>query len=190
MTNFNVNATAASLLGFLHERPMAGWDLVATAQQRIGNFWSLTKSQVYRELSTLARAGLIEAGERGPRERQPYTITQAGRDAFREWVLREPDQETIRFPLLLTVMFGEHLPPEHLAVFLASHRERHAARLEMYEEQHAGIPEEYRERNPFSVATLEFGIAYERAALEWFDNLPASIRNPVAGRREDFDCLK
>ena len=41
-----VNPTAASLLGFLHDGPMSGWDLVNRAQERIGEFWSLTRSQV------------------------------------------------------------------------------------------------------------------------------------------------
>ncbi len=105
-----LNATAASLLGFLHEGPMTGWDLVATAEARIGDFWSLTQSQVYRELAAMAEGGLVEAGERGPRDRQPYTITDAGRAAFAGWVDREPGPETIRFPLLLTILFGMHLP--------------------------------------------------------------------------------
>ena len=63
MAGYTVNATGGSLLGFLHERPMTGWDLVTVAQQRIGNFWSLTQSQVYRELNAMAGAGLVEAGE-------------------------------------------------------------------------------------------------------------------------------
>ncbi|MBM0238750.1 PadR family transcriptional regulator [Micromonospora sp. ATA32] len=70
-----LNATAASLLGFLHDGPMTGWDLVTVAEQRIGAFWSLTQSQVYRELTAMAAAGLVRAGERGPRDRQPYEIT-------------------------------------------------------------------------------------------------------------------
>ena len=40
MTARPLNPTAASLLGFLHEGPMRGWDLVAIAQQRIGDFWT------------------------------------------------------------------------------------------------------------------------------------------------------
>ena len=110
-----LNATAASLLGFLHEGPMTGWDLVATAQRRIGDFWSLTQSQVYRELSGMAGAGLVEAGERGARDRRPYRLTEAGRRAFAAWIARPPGPETIRFPLLLTVLFGGHVPPERLA---------------------------------------------------------------------------
>ena len=61
-----LNATAASLLGFLHEGPMTGWDLVERAQERIGDFWTVTRSQVYRELAAMASDALIE---RGPERR-------------------------------------------------------------------------------------------------------------------------
>lgn len=103
MPDRSLNATAESLLGFLHEGPLTGWDLVATAQKVIGDFWSLTQSQVYRELTTMAEAGLVEAGERGRRDRKPYAITEAGRAAFASWIGQEPGPETIRFPLLLTL---------------------------------------------------------------------------------------
>src|SRR6266699_2831959 len=77
-----LNATAASLLGFLHQGPLTGWDLVQTAEREIGDFWSLTRSQVYRELAAMAEAGRVEAGERGPRDRRPYGLTEAGGPAF------------------------------------------------------------------------------------------------------------
>lgn len=170
-----LNATAASLLGFLHDAPMTGWDLVSAAQQQLGDFWSLTQSQVYRELATMAAQGLVEAGERGPRDRRPYEITEAGRAAFREWLLQNPAAETIRFPLLLTVRFGQHLPPEALAGFIAQHRAVHAERLAFYEQVRAQIPDDAVAEEPYAVATLDFGLTYERAVLEWFDNLPPAI---------------
>lgn len=174
-----LNATAASLLGFLHEGPMTGWDLVATAQERIGDFWSLTQSQVYRELATMAEEGLIEAGERGRRDRRPYALTDAGRVAFAEWVLHEPGQELIRFPLLLAVMFGRHVPPSHLARVIAEHRRIHADRLDGYEKMLADLTEgDDHEPDPYAAATLSFGVSYERAVLAWFDALPAEIADP------------
>ncbi|HEY2947420.1 MAG TPA: PadR family transcriptional regulator [Micromonosporaceae bacterium] len=167
-----LNATAASLLGFLHDGPLTGWDLVAVAERRIGDFWSLTQSQVYRELAAMADAGLVEAGERGRRDRRPYTITPAGRAAFAAWVDREPGPETIRFPLLLTVLFGRHVDAERLATFVARHRTVHAERLAGYERDRTGPAT----ADPYSAATLEFGIAYERAVLAWFDALPEDVR--------------
>ncbi len=175
MVGFPLNATAASLLGFLHEGPMTGWDLVALAQRRIGNFWSLTQSQVYRELAAMAGAGLVEAGERGRRDRRPYAITAAGRDAFAAWIDQEPGSETIRFPLLLTVAFGRHLPPDRLAMFLARHRAVHAERLAGYERLQAEAAAAGNHADPFALATLAFGLAHERAVLGWFDGLPVVL---------------
>ncbi|MDG4802835.1 helix-turn-helix transcriptional regulator [Micromonospora sp. WMMD980] len=155
---------------------MTGWDLLEHAQQRIGAFWSLTQSQVYRELAAMASAGLVRAGERGPRDRQPYEITDAGREAFAAWAVKPPADETIRFPLLLTVLFGRHLPPPRLAGHLATQRAAHAARLDEYEQVAAALPDGADDIEPYAVATLRFGLAYERAVLEWFDTLPAALR--------------
>ncbi len=167
-----LNATAASLLGFLHAGPMTGWDLVATAQARIGGYWTVTRSQVYRELAAMADAGLVEAGETGAREKRPYSLTAAGRRAFADWVVRDPPGETIRFPLLLTIAFGRHVSPEQLARFVHRHRAVHAARLAAYDELGAVAGE----LDDYARATLDFGRHYERAVLAWFDELPESVR--------------
>src|ERR1700716_3372484 len=79
-----MNPTAASLLGFLWAGEMTGWDIAEAVEQSIGNFWNVTRSQVYRELRTLEAAGMIKGGSIGPRDRRPYTITEAGRQAFRD----------------------------------------------------------------------------------------------------------
>ncbi len=173
-----LNATAASLLGFLHAGPLTGWDLVATAEMVIGDFWSLTRSQVYRELATMETAGLVVAGEIGPRERRPYQLTDAGREAFATWLDREPGPEQIRYPLLLTMAFGEHLAPARLAAFVAAHRKAHTARLEGYEALRA---EAGTGLGPFAGATLDFGIRYERAVLEWFDHLSPEVGGRAEG---------
>jgi len=173
-----LNATAASLLGFLHGGPKTGWELVATAEQQIGDFWSITQSQVYRELSAMAAAGLVTAGERGPRDRRPYTITDAGRTAFADWAARPPGPELIRFPLLLSVVFGGHIAPETLAGHVAQHRTIHAERLAGYEEKRAAADAAPPGYGPdaYLLAALDFGMRYERAVLAWFDALPEQIR--------------
>lgn len=157
---------------------MTGWDLVSKAERSVGNFWSLTRSQVYRELSTMANAGLIEARARGSRDRQPFAITDAGREAFRSWIVEEPGMETIRFPFLVKMMFGKHLPPDRLAAFTEHHERIHRERLARYQALKASIPEEKIAANPFSVSTLDFGILYEQAVTQWFAELPDAIRGP------------
>lgn len=176
MRGHTLNATAASLLGFLHEGPMTGWDLVAVAQQRIGNFWTLTQSQVYRELTAMAKDGLVKAGRPGPRDRKPYTITAKGRTAFRGWIDQEPSLEQIRFPLLVTIMFARHLPAQRLASMVATHRAAHAERLASYEQAASDI-RDAPTVDSSRLATLEFGLRYERAVLDWFDRLPSLLES-------------
>lgn len=171
MSSRPLNATAASLLGFLHEGPMTGWDLVATAQQRIGNFWTLTQSQVYRELTAMSAAGFIKAGPAGPRDRKPYTTTATGRAAFADWLDGTPGAEQVRVPLLLTLAFGHHLPAGRLGEIVAEQRLVHAERLAEYERALG----EMDGAEPARLATLDFGIRHERAVLDWFDNLPAIV---------------
>jgi DNA-binding PadR family transcriptional regulator len=175
MSSLNLNPTAASLLGFLHERPLSGWDLAQVVERSIGYFWNVTRSQIYRELRTLERAGLVAVGEPGPRDKRVFTITRAGRAAFAQWIEQEPALELIRFPLLLTVFFGRHLEPARLQRFLTAHRVRHESRLEHYRTVVGALAQS----DPFAAATCRFGIAYEEAALRWFDTL----RLPKAAAR-------
>jgi len=172
-----LNATAGSLLGFLDSGSMSGWELAGAVQATIGNFWNVTRSQIYRELGDLSARRLVEPGAPGPRNRRRYAITPAGRKAFAGWIRREPGQELIRFPLLLTMFFADHVPPDELARFVDTHRRRHQDRLAFYRSMMKGSP-------PTSprVQTLRFGIAYEETFLKWLDGLPLNPppRGPVA----------
>jgi DNA-binding PadR family transcriptional regulator len=175
MATRTLNATSASLLGFLLGGPQSGWDLVETARQRIGDYWSLTRSQVYRELAAMEDRGLIESGDVGPRERRPYTITAAGRTAFQSWLREPPGPEQIRYPLLLKLSFGRHLTLAEIRDFLTEHREQHAAKLASYEQR---LPELREHGDEYAVAVLQFGIRYEQAVLDWFDNLDLAALHP------------
>ncbi|WP_314176960.1 PadR family transcriptional regulator [Streptomyces winkii] len=166
----DLNPTAAALLGFLHDGEASGYELVRTATELIGDFWTLTRSQVYRELSALADRGLVRAEPVGPRSRQPYRLTDAGRAAFAEWLARPPGGEQIRYPLLLTMAFGSMLERERLLEFVAEHRAVHESRLRRYREtcEADGL-------DPYEKATLAFGLRYEQAVLDWMDELPSIL---------------
>jgi DNA-binding PadR family transcriptional regulator len=170
---WQLNATAGSLLGFLLEGPRSGWDLARDAKREIGNFWNITQSQVYRELRNLEERGLVTAeAATGSRERRPYAITDAGRDAFREWIALPPGEELIRFPLLVSVLFADHVEPARLRRWLREHELAHLRRLDDYERQAAGLPSAARGGK---VQTLRFGIEYERAVLRWFASAFADL---------------
>jgi DNA-binding PadR family transcriptional regulator len=169
-----LNATAAALLGLLFEHDMTGWDLIEAAQERIGEFWTLTPSQVYRELAAMAERGLVEAGPRGPRERRPFQVTPAGRAAFAEWLHGTPGEDQVRIPLLLTIAFAEHLSEEHLDAIIAERRAVHEERAGRYRAARQ-LLDDLGETASARRATLEFGLRHEQAVLDWFDVLPGLL---------------
>jgi|tagenome__1003787_1003787.scaffolds.fasta_scaffold20499440_2 DNA-binding PadR family transcriptional regulator len=161
MSTADLNATQGSLLGFLHEGPKTGWELLQEVERGLQRFWNVTSSHVYRELRTLEQRGLVAAGAPGPRDRRPFSITKQGRAAFREWIAQPPAPEQIRFPLLVTLWFGKHLDDATLRDVLEANAKEHRDRLDMYRDAIAHTDDEY------VASVVQFGIEYERAVLRW-----------------------
>ena len=162
----DLNATAASILGFLEHEPKTGWDLAVEIEDVIGDFWSITRSQVYRELKVLAERGLVVSMKTGPRDSQPYRVTEAGKRAFRAWIRRKPGLPNMRLPLVLQVFFGDAVPPEDLARSLADLREYHAKRLSVYR----GFEKEV-EPGSSSHDALRLGIMFQTTMIDWIDSM-------------------
>lgn len=177
-----LNATAACVLGILRMGPpppalrdagpdaMTGWQVHQTAQQSLARFWSLTRSQIYLELSRLEESGLVAAvGEAGPRASRPYRITEAGGAAFQEWldawVAAGPQDDQLRSPLVLTVFFGGFLQADALDRLLQEYVLRQGRQQESRKALLEGLGEEARQSLP--AATLERGIAHAEMTLTW-----------------------
>jgi DNA-binding PadR family transcriptional regulator len=166
----NLNSTAAALLGLLHDGPMTGGELVTAAKNRFGAFWSVTRSQVYRELPALANSGYVRPGKPGPRAAQPYAITAAGKRAFRSWLAEPSGADHARNPLVLRLGFGRHHAPEQLRRLVEEARAAHQEALTAHRARSAELKKS--DADPFLLATNEFAIAYERALLRWLDSVP------------------
>jgi DNA-binding PadR family transcriptional regulator len=170
-----MNATAASLLGLLDVcgGELTGGELVRIAQQRIGEFWTLTRSQVYRELAALEEAGYVERGPLGARESRPYRVTEVGRKVYRSWLTEQLPGDTIRIPLLLAVAFGSVLPRERVQALLREAFTEHQDRLAQYRQLDADL--ERLRVDVWTRATLSFGMHYEEAVIRWFETLPPEV---------------
>jgi DNA-binding PadR family transcriptional regulator len=162
-----VNPTSGSLLGFLATfGPMTGWDIDRAVRDSIGEFWNVTRSQIYRELRDLEARGLVEGGRPGRRDSVLYEITSDGRAALLHWLTSEPGSDLIRHRLLLTVFFSDHLPGDRFAEILDSQRTTHQEILVRYRSLQRGLG-----LNGAMAATLRFGIAYEEMVLGWLSTL-------------------
>lgn len=168
----SLNSTSAALLGLLHDRPMTGGELVGAANERLGSFWTVTRSQVYRELPALAGSGLIRLGKPGPRSSQPYSVTAAGKRAFAAWLSEPAGADQSRNPVLLRLGFRANHSADQLRALVSQATARHEAALDQHKDTVAGLRKENGES--FAVATAEFGVAYEKAVLKWLATVPVS----------------
>ncbi len=160
-----LNATSAAVLGLLHDGPMTGGQLMAAAERRLGPYWSMTRSQVYRELPALADSGYLRLGRPGPRSSQPYAITAAGRRAFARWLASPPGRDLVRNPVALRIAFAGLIgatgklrelrdeASQYHTVALAEARDR--------------VREARAEGDVHGATALEFAVGYHRAALNW-----------------------
>ena len=161
-----VNATAAALLGLLHAGPMTGGQLVAAAAERFDGVFSVTRSQVYRELPGLSAAGLLSLGEQGPRASQQYVLTPAGREAFMGWLVAGSGAETLRSPLVLRLLHARALPADQRTELVRAGRAVFGTRLAS---ARAGARVE---TDPYRRAVADFAVAHHRAMVKLLDAIP------------------
>lgn len=159
-----LNETAGSVLGFLSFGPMTGWSLNELAQVSVGNFWNVTRSQVYRELNRLEALGLVRGEDVGERSKRRFHLTEDGTAALGRWMRSEPGPGTARDPFLVRLFFAGSLTREERAALIDEARAVHEGNLDRYE----AVLADAEVLSPFAAATARYGIAVERAVLDWF----------------------
>ena len=142
---------------------------MAAAEKRLGPYWSMTRSQVYRELPVLADQGLVRLGKPGPRSSQPYAITAAGKRTFSRWLAEPPGRDAIRNPVALRVAFGELHGANQLTDLYEGANEYHGAALAYAREQ---AKEAKKAGDAYGAAALDFAVAYHKAVLSWLKSAP------------------
>lgn len=178
MTTFHeLSASSLATLGLVAIRATSGYELVAFADRSIAYFWSIPRSQLYRELARLERLGLI-AGTHVPQRSAPdkrvYEITEEGRGVLEAW-LESPDLPTTpsRNGLLLKVFMARHARPEAIEAVLRDHRdsvELKLADLRAIVEQLADRPQAR-----FGRLTARWGVLQAEASLAWLDEAEALL---------------
>jgi DNA-binding PadR family transcriptional regulator len=148
---------------------MTGGQLMAAAEKRLGAFWSMTRSQVYRELPALAEQGYVKMGKPGPRSSQPYSITPAGKRAFLRWLAEPTGRDAVRNPIALRVAFGGQHTPAQLRDLLTSATEYHNEALT---EARDAARDAKKDGDEYGSVALDFAVGYHKAALAWLKTAP------------------
>ena len=169
------NITQYIILGLLTHEPLTGYDIKKLIERQIGYFWSdLSFGQIYPILAKFEKEGLatkqVELHEDGP-TRKVYTITDKGREAFRDWLRKPAAKEVIKYEMLLKLYFGSQLLLEENLKKLEEFRAQTIERIQLmtlYEENLRNVLEQNDDHLYFLLIVL-FGKRWYQTQAEWID---------------------
>jgi DNA-binding PadR family transcriptional regulator len=172
-----LGTTSSMILGLVSRHASSGYDVAARAARSIANFWPVSRSQVYAELSRLEAMGLI-AGTHVEQDRRPdkrrYELTGAGAQALDSWVQAPGHSaERTRSGMLAKFFFAERMTAEQRVSMLTAYRDgTDAYRLEMQAvvDKLEGKPEAF-----YGRSTALFGLLTAEARVAWADHMLAVL---------------
>ena len=163
------------ILGLLLIQPQSLYDIVKAFETAVSLFYSASSGSIRRALETLLTRGLIEVEqvEPGARARKVYRVTDAGRQEFRDWMMGPvtgPDAEAAALPRLFFLGLLEPAERRDVLPRITARIEKDLAQLEALDERldTEEVPEGFDDVAAYQRATLDYGIAGHRFALDWF----------------------
>ncbi|OBI14173.1 MULTISPECIES: PadR family transcriptional regulator [unclassified Mycobacterium] len=179
-----------AVLAALLEGESSGYDLAKDFGASVANFWMATPQQLYRELDRLAEQGLIQARlvqqERRPNKRL-FSLTDAGRDAIREFTGKPPKPLAMRDDLLVKVQAADIGDTPAVREFISERLQWATAKLQRYERLRARILDGRDEEQHLAHAervgpylTLLRGIAFEEENIRWAERALAVIEHRLS----------
>jgi DNA-binding PadR family transcriptional regulator len=182
--------TSYLVLGLLaREGTSTPYDLKRHVAATIGHFWAFPHALLYTEPPRLVAIGLVtEEREHDGRRRRLFTITDAGREALRQWLRRPARQPTELRDLAVLQLFFADLEPSTAMLTIAQEQlALHRAQLAGYEdgqraEDGLDQPSGNRTLEHWRGVTLRLGLLYERAAVEFWSGVAASVGDTGAGQ--------
>lgn len=163
------------VLGFLMHRSMTLYDIKKGMEKSTEHFSSASFGSLHPTVQRLEKQGLIESQEEtvSGRNRKRYTLTEAGRQHFMDWLQQDIELEKVKDNSLLKLFFLGHLPLEKVQPLIArycEHLEQQTQMLKLLHDQtrHIPVPEHLERIKQHQLATLEFGMDYYAFAREWY----------------------
>ncbi|OBI89204.1 PadR family transcriptional regulator [Mycobacterium asiaticum] len=187
-----------AVLAALLEGESSGYDLAKEFDASVANFWMATPQQLYRELDRLAEQGLIQARvvhqERRPNKRM-YSLTDAGRDAIRQFTARAPRPSAIRDELMIKVAAADAGNLRAVCDSVAERLQWAVAKLERYERLRARLLAGRTEDDYVAQTdrvgpylTLLRGIAFEQENVRWAERALAIMERRGCPARHEVDA--
>lgn len=181
------NKSRYAILGMLTLIPnSSGYDVKKLMESSTQYFWKETFSSIYPVLQELEKDGLIlrqENPSKSDRQRNLYTISSEGNQAFKEWLAKPAELEQSRNELLLKLFFGDVVPPSISQQHLEEYQKVLKGKKTIFLDIQEKLQRKHQEESglPYWLITLDYGIRQVEAALDWCENTLKQINKLKKG---------
>lgn len=174
MPRKKMSTSSYAVLALLDLRPWTAYDLTQQAQRSLRYAWPRSERLLYSEPKKLVTLGYATTYKdtSGSRSRNVYEITEAGRDALKDWGDARTQAPQIEIEALLRLLFADHGSLEDAQRALdeleADIGEHHQAIVELMGSYlDGGHP--FPQRTHLSVLFATFQIEMFKAIESWID---------------------
>jgi PadR family transcriptional regulator AphA len=159
-----LSKTAYVILGMLRTRAHTGYEIKSIVDHSTRFFWAASYGQIYPELRRLEEEGLVlgESDPQGGRQRTRYSLTPAGRERLRDWLLDPRAGYETRDEGLLKLFFASALDPDQaVEVVRAMRADRESVLAQLLEVERLHVAE------GTSALVLDYGIGFHQWIVDW-----------------------
>ena len=165
------------LLGMLMGRPFTGYDIRKKMELSTKFFFSSSQGSINPAFKRLEKNEFVTVEENisNGRLRKLYTITDSGREYFKEWLNSKVGVSKVKNDMLLRLFFFPYITQDEKISIL----ENYLAELKIHIEtlQNLGNVPQVRENcNEYEAATMEFGIGYYSFTYNWYKKYLEKIK--------------
>jgi len=170
---YSKNKTRYLILGLLSESHLSGYEIKKILDTRFSYFWSESFGQIYPELNSMEKDGVIQEiiskEVLGRRNTCKFEITQRGLHELKDWLARPVEKEVVRYELLLKLYFSHLTPAEtmmdHMREFQINHRKQQIIFDTFQKELKENL--DMHDNHPEILMVLLFGQKVWKAYDEW-----------------------
>lgn len=169
---YGLTPVSYALLGALATKgPRTPYQLKKLVAETLGYFWSFSHGNIYSEPVRLVEAGLVtEDQENESRRRRVLSITADGHKAIERWIGEPTDTpREIRDIGMMKLFFSEVVGREEIVSLIDQQIAVHQNMLDLFSEAKSLFAT--RENLGNRPVTIEMGLRYERAAIDFWTSL-------------------
>ena len=158
------------LLGLLSHESMTGYEMKKRLDTTLRFFWGGSYGSIYPTLNQLEKEGKVtkEDASSNGREKLSYSITDCGKDALIEWLVKPVEKDELRYETLLKLFFGNETGMEGAMEHIERFEEKCKSELvvlNLFAENLSHYLEDDTHKHYY--LTVKFGIKTYESYLEW-----------------------